>query len=223
MPAATGNRSGGGNPFDAVLAWSAGPLNTRRFLNEVDPEYAAAVDSGTALLKRWNPATHPPEVRNAVARLTPTGKIKTKLLKIHGTVDPNIYPLTAIDYVQKIVDRGLADQYRWYLVPGMGHVPATREETFVDDNGKAVSLGVQLTHLDMLIDWIEHGVDPGDFISIDPTDTTKTLRVKGAHQLGFQTLHSNTFGQRWVIAHVRPWDRLSIDHQIGMTDSEVAE
>jgi hypothetical protein len=37
VPAATGNRLGGGNPFDAVLAWSTGPLNTRRFLNEVDP------------------------------------------------------------------------------------------------------------------------------------------------------------------------------------------
>jgi hypothetical protein len=47
--------------------------------------------------------------------------------------------------------------------------------------------GVQLTHLDLLINWVENGVNPGDFISIDPTDPTKkTLRVKGAHQLGLQ-------------------------------------
>jgi len=101
-------------------------------------------------------------------------------------VDPNIYPLTAITYVQKIVDQGLADQYRWYLVPGMGHVPATLEETFVADNGKTISFGVQLTHLDLLINWVEKGVDPRDFVSIDPNDPAKTIAVKGAHQLGLQ-------------------------------------
>jgi hypothetical protein len=42
----------------------------------------------------------------------------------------------------------------------MGHVPATLEETFVDVSGKAVSLGVQLTHLDLLINWAEKGSDP---------------------------------------------------------------
>jgi len=101
-------------------------------------------------------------------------------------MDPNIYPLTAIKYVQKIVDQGLANQYRWYLVPGMGHVPATLEETFVDANGKTITLGVQLTHLDLLISWVERGIDPGDFISVDPNDPTKTVAVKGARQLGLQ-------------------------------------
>jgi hypothetical protein len=186
VPATGGGRPEGGSPFDNILGWTTGPISTRRFLNEVDPAYAAAVDNGKAPLRRWDPETRPAEVRIAISQLIPTGKIKTKILKVHGTVDPQIYPLTAIKYVQKIIDQNLADQYRWYLVPGMGHVPATLEEKFVDNNGKTVSLGVQLTHLDLLINWVEKGVDPGDFISIDPSDPTKTLAVKGAHQLGLQ-------------------------------------
>ena len=186
VPAGGGNRSGGDNPFDGTLAWSAGPINTRRFLNEVDPAYAAAVDSGRFLLKSWDPKTRPAEVRDAIARLTSSGQIKTKILKVHGTLDPNIYPLTAVAYVQKIVDQNLSNQLRWYLVPGMGHVRSTLEEKFVDANGKTISLGVQLSHLDLLMNWVEKAIDPGDFISIDPTDPTNTLAVKGAHQLGLQ-------------------------------------
>jgi pimeloyl-ACP methyl ester carboxylesterase len=187
IPTGSATRSGDDSPFDSVLAWSTGPINTRRFLNDVDPAYGAAVDNGSVLLKNWDPATRPPDVRDAVSRLTSTGKIKTKILKIHGTLDPNIYPSTAIKYVQKIVDQNFTNQIRWYLVPGMGHVPATLEETFVDVNGKTVSLGVQLTHLDLLINWAEKGSDPGDFIAIDPSDPTKTIVVKGAHQLGLQS------------------------------------
>jgi len=166
-------------------------------LNEVDPAYGAAVDNGTALLRNWEPAKRPPEVRAAISRLISTGQIKTKILKVHGTVDPNIYPLTAITYVQKIVDQGLSNQYRWYLVPEMRHVPATLEETFVDSNGKTITLGVQLTHLDLLISWVERGIDPGDFISIDPNDPTKTVAVKGAHQLGLQNLPLKYF---WTVS-----------------------
>ena len=109
VPAGGGNRSGGGNPFDSNLGWTMGPLGTRQFLNEVDPAYAAALDNGTVLLRDWNPDTRPAEVRAAIARLTPSGQIKTKVLKVHGTVDPNIFPLTAIKYVQKIVDQNLAN------------------------------------------------------------------------------------------------------------------
>jgi tannase/feruloyl esterase len=186
VPAGGGNRSGGDNPFDGTLAWSAGPINTRRFLSEVDPAYAAAVDNGTVLLRNWDPKMRPAEVRDAIARLTSSGQIKTKVLKVHGTLDPNIYPLTAITYVQKIVDQNLSNQLRWYFVPGMGHVRSTLEETFVDPNGKTISLGVQLSHLDLLMNWVEKGIDPGDFVSVDPTDSTKTIAVKGAHQLGLQ-------------------------------------
>ncbi len=194
---------GDAHPFDSTLthalssAANTGPIDTRRVLDEVDPAYGKAVDNGTALLRRWDPGARPPAVRSAIARLTPTGRIKTKILKVHGTVDPNIYPLSAIKYVQKTIDQGLADQYRWYFVPGMGHVPATLEEKFVDANGKAVSLGVQLTHLDLLINWVEKGADPGDLISIDPADPTKTLAVKGAHQLGLQNLPLKYF---WTVA-----------------------
>ncbi len=161
------------------------------------PTSSAAVDNGSELLKNWDPAKRPPDVRAAVSRLTPTGKIKTKILKVHGTLDPNIYPLTAIKYVQKIVDQSLTNQIRWYLVPGMGHVPATLEETFVDVNGKTISLGVELTHLDLLINWVEKGTDPGDFIAVDPSDPTKTLLVKGAHQIGLQSLPLKYF---WTVS-----------------------
>src|SRR5260370_37072957 len=92
IPAEGGNRSGDAHPFDATLAWSTGPINTRRGMNEVDPAYGAAVDNGSVLLRRWDPKTRPPEVRSAINRLTSTGQIKTKVLKIHGTLDPNIYP-----------------------------------------------------------------------------------------------------------------------------------
>jgi hypothetical protein len=200
------DRSHGGNPFDAVLAWSGGPNNTRRFLNEVDPAYGAAVDNGTVLLRDWDPAVRPPEVQTAISRLRATGQVKTKILKVHGTMDANMYPSAAIKYVQEILDQGLADQIRWYLVPGMGHRPATCEETLVGDNGKMVSLGVQLTHLDLLINWVEHGLDPGDFISIDPSDPTRTLVVKGAHQLGLQQFPLKYFWMATAAAHrsVRP-------------------
>jgi hypothetical protein len=201
VPDTTSNRSGDAHPFDATLAWSTGPINTRRVLNEVDPAYGAAVDNGTVFLRDWDPATRPPEVRSAISQLMPTGQVRTKILKVHGTVDPNIYPLTAIKYVQKIIDQNLADQIRWYLVPGMGHVPATLEERFVDDNGETVSLGVQLTHLDLLVNWVENGFDPGDLISIDPRDTSdpakKTIVVKGAHQLGLQNYPLKYF---WTVS-----------------------
>ncbi len=105
VPSTSGDPTADPHPFDATLASTAGPINTRRVLNEVDPAYGAAVDNGTALLRNWDPVTRPPEVRAAISRLIPTGQIKTKILKVHGTMDPNIYPLTAIKYVQKIVDQ----------------------------------------------------------------------------------------------------------------------
>jgi len=83
----------------------------------------------------------------------------------------------------------------------MGHIPATLEEKFVDPNGKTVSLGVQLSHLDPLISWVEKGIDPGDFISIDPSDPAKTISVKGAHQLGLQNSPLKYF---WTVSGVTP-------------------
>jgi hypothetical protein len=82
----------------------------------------------------------------------------------------------------------------------MGHVLATREETFLDDNGKTVSLGVQLTHLDLLVQRVENSIDPGDFSAIDPNDPTKTLAVKGAHQLGLQKFPVKYF---WTVQATR--------------------
>ena len=76
-------------------------------------------------------------------------------------------------------------------------MPATLEEKFVDDGAKTVSLGVQLTHLDLLMNWVEKGIDPGDFVSIDPADSTKTLTVKGAHQLGLQKSPLQYF---WIVS-----------------------
>ena len=186
IPLGNRNASGDDSPFDSVLARSTGPINTRRFVYDVDPQYLAEVDNGSVLLRDWNPEKRPLEVRNAVARLIPTGQIKTKILKVHGTLDPNIYPSTAIKYVQQILDRGRGDQLRWYFVPGLGHVPATLEEKFTDDQGKTISLGVQLTHLDLLINWVENGIDPGELTSLDPNEPGKTIAVKGAHQLGLQ-------------------------------------
>ncbi len=83
-------------------------------------------------------------------------------------------------------------------------MPATLKEKFVDANGKTITLGVQLTHLDLLVNWVEKGIDPGDFISIDPSDPTKTLAVKGAHQLGLQNSPLKYF---WTVSALPARDK----------------
>jgi len=45
VPSTSGDPTADPHPFDATLASSTGPINTRRVLNEVDPAYGAAVDN----------------------------------------------------------------------------------------------------------------------------------------------------------------------------------
>jgi hypothetical protein len=167
-------------------ARAVAPGTFRNVLADVDPEYLADIDAGAALLRDWDPDRRPRPVGNALERIEVSGEIQTRVLKIHGTRDPDIFPTLHIDYVDKVIAQGRGDLIRNYMIPGGVHANATAVETFVAASGASVSLGRKLDHLDALVAWVEGGAEPGDLTVANPRIPNASLVIKGAHQLGFQ-------------------------------------
>jgi hypothetical protein len=178
------------------------PVSLRALLSDVDPAYLVDVDAGRVLLRDWTPAQRPAVVRSLLAELEVDGRVRTKVLKVHGTRDPQIYVQTEIEYVNKLV-RQRAD-FQFYLVPGLGHEPSQGEELVTDATGIVRTLGRELHDLDALIGWVETGIPPGPLTAVDSTDISKRLSVLSADQFGLQCDPTGYFEYIEGLPGIRP-------------------
>lgn len=121
-----------------VVYWD---LTQRVYREEFDPDWDGAgvptvigANGLPAPAPRCNPtdplcdanydyAGRPEEVKDAVARISMTGKIKRPLITVQGSLDSLITPKTnAEPYVQLIADQGRSDLHRYYVVENGQHV-----------------------------------------------------------------------------------------------------
>ncbi|GAA0997630.1 tannase/feruloyl esterase family alpha/beta hydrolase [Acrocarpospora macrocephala] len=106
-------------------------LTQRVYREEFDPSYDGDAEAGTPFCASGTPgcdtdydyASRPAAVRQAVARVALTGKIKRPLITIHGTLD-TLLPIGADSdvYAKMIADSHRNRLFRYYRVEGGNHV-----------------------------------------------------------------------------------------------------
>lgn len=147
-------------------------LTQRVYREEFDPTYDGATLAGTPYCASGTPgcdtdydyASRPAAVKDAVARVSMTGKIKRPLITVQGSLDTLITPATNADpYVAMIERQGRSDLHRYYVVENGNHV-----DSFVPG---VPSLGAPAGLLepvlpcaraafDALEQWVVSGVEP---------------------------------------------------------------
>ena len=106
-------------------------LTQRTYRQEFDPTYSGGVEAGIPFCQSGTPycdtdydyASRPQEVKDAVARVSLTGKIGKPMLTLHGTLDALLPIKTDSDvYVNMVKAAGRAHLHRYYVVEGGNHV-----------------------------------------------------------------------------------------------------
>lgn len=106
-------------------------LTQRIYREELDPGFDGSTDAGTPFCASGSPAcdadydyfSRPPEVREAVARISNTGRIGRPLITLHGTLD-TLLPI-AVDsnaYARLLRRQGRKRLHRYYVVEAGNHV-----------------------------------------------------------------------------------------------------
>ncbi|GAB3907969.1 3-hydroxybutyrate oligomer hydrolase family protein [Microbispora bryophytorum] len=115
-------------PFHYQYYWD---LTQRLYREEFDPDYDGDAEAGTPFCASGTPgcdtdydyASRPAAVKQAVARVSLTGKIKRPLIIVHGTLD-TLLPIREDSdvYARMIADRHRDRLLRYYRVEGGNHV-----------------------------------------------------------------------------------------------------
>lgn len=106
-------------------------LTQRTYREEIDPGYDTSVEGGIPFCQSgtlycdadYDYASRPQAVKDAVSRVSLTGRIGKPMLTLHGTLDALLPIRVQSDhYVQMIKDAGRAHLHRYYVVEGGNHV-----------------------------------------------------------------------------------------------------
>ena len=106
-------------------------LTQRIYREEFDPTYDGATEAGTPFCQSGTPqcdadydyASRPQAVKDAVARVSLTGRIGKPMLTLHGTLDSLLPRETDSDVYSRMVDQaGAGALHRYYVVQDGNHV-----------------------------------------------------------------------------------------------------
>lgn len=106
-------------------------LTQRTYREEMDPSYDGSLNAGIAFCQPGTPycdadyryADRPQAVRDAVARISLTGRIGKPLLTLHGTLDSLLPIATNSDSYTALVGKaGRGHLHRYYVIEGGNHV-----------------------------------------------------------------------------------------------------
>jgi hypothetical protein len=106
-------------------------LTQRSYREEFDPGYDGAFEGGTPFCQSGTPgcdadydyATRPQAVKDAVGRVSLTGRIGKPMLTLHGTLDSLLPIRTDSDvYTRMIRAAGRGSLHRYYVIEGGSHV-----------------------------------------------------------------------------------------------------
>jgi len=145
-------------------------LTQRTYREEMDPDYDASIEAGVPFCQSgtlycdadYSYASRPQAVRDAVARISLTGRIGKPMLTLHGTLD-SLLPIRVQSdpYVKLIKDAGRAHLHRYYVIEGGNHVDQLYDE--FPDNLRPI-VGCYRAAFLALENWVENAghVKPPD-------------------------------------------------------------
>lgn len=141
-----------------------------------DTDVALALQKAGTVLNSTNP-----DMRTFRAR-------GGKLIQYHGWADAAIAPLTSIDYYDKVrsflakypdarSSGGVADFYRLFMVPGLGHCFSGIGPKSFGNDGNQFNGDPERDVISALERWVEKGIAPDHLIGTGtaPTDKTKPM------------------------------------------------
>ncbi len=112
-------------------------LTQRTYREEFDPSYDGAQEAGTPFCQSGTPscdadyvyANRPQAVKDAVRKVSLTGRIGKPMLTLHGTLDALLPIRTDSDvYTKMIANAGRAGMHRYYVIEGGNHVDSLYDE-----------------------------------------------------------------------------------------------
>ncbi|MCW2777328.1 MAG: LigA [Frankiales bacterium] len=123
-------------PHHEAVYWD---LTQRAYREEFDPSYDGATQAGTPFCPAglgvpgcdadYDYATRPKAVKDAVARVSLTGRIGKPMLTLHGTLDTLLPIRQDSDVYDRMVDAaGKGKLHRYYVVQGGNHVDQLADE-----------------------------------------------------------------------------------------------
>jgi hypothetical protein len=124
-----------GYPAGSEPLWSFHYANfwdpiQRIFREEFDPDFDGDLDAGVPRCPSGTPncdadydyASRPPGVRQAIGRISLTGRIGKPLITLHGTLDAAVPPALNSDvYANLVRDNHRGQRFRYYTVVGGNH------------------------------------------------------------------------------------------------------
>lgn len=106
-------------------------LTQRTYREEVDPTYDGGIEGGIAFCPAGSPycdadydyASRPQAVKDAIAKVSLTGKIGKPMITLHGTLD-TLLPIStnSTPYAELIKNAGRGKLHRYYVIEGGNHV-----------------------------------------------------------------------------------------------------
>ncbi len=141
-------------------------LTQRIYREEFDPGYDGPLEAGIPFCQEGTPRcdanynyfARPQRVKDAVARVSLTGKIGKPMLTLHGTLDTLLPISTDSDrYTEIIRAAGRSNLHRYYVIEKGNHV-----DSFYDDNPGRLRpiLPCHRNAFEALVNWVEDGRKP---------------------------------------------------------------
>lgn len=141
-------------------------LTQRVYREEFDPDYDGALQAGIPFCQPGTPNCdadyhyddRPQSVKDAVARVSNTGRIGRPMLTLHGTLDSLLPPATDSDvYRRMVVDAGRKRLHRYYVIENGNHVDGLHNE--YPDRLRPMLPCVRAA-FKALVRWVESGTRP---------------------------------------------------------------
>jgi hypothetical protein len=150
-------------PFHHAVYWD---LTQRIYREEFDPSWDGALDAGIPFCASGTPscdadydyASRPDSVKEAVASVSLTGRIRKPMITLHGTLDTLLPPGTDSDvYDELIDDAGSGRLHRYYKIEDGTHTDGLYAA--YPDRLRPL-LPCARSAFDLLVAWVESGEAP---------------------------------------------------------------
>ncbi len=130
---------------------------------------AIAQDASVNVYEKFDPKAYEARIKDVVSQISANStdldryqKRGGKLIYFHGLVDDFISPYSSIQYYNRLKtrydDAALGSFLKFYTIPGMGHVTGV--------------FNARVASLEVLENWVEKGVAPGDLLATDANKDT---------------------------------------------------
>jgi feruloyl esterase len=113
--------------------------------------------------------------------LSPYFSRNGKVIHYHGWADPLIASRTSIDYynqVERTLETDFSDNYRLFMVPGMGHCGLGPGPWIFNSDPEGATLDQTAGLVDQLIAWVENGIAPDTILGTKYVNDTGPLGVE---------------------------------------------